>query len=88
VYSVCSVYMKNRVYLYDPNRSSPDEPCAVCRVGRCGIIMSTVGLIRVIERDCKLIINGKYVNSGKSVSWPVSRNYPSIVACFKELSEQ
>lgn len=56
MYSVCSMYMKSHFDLYDPNRSSPDEPCAVCRVGRCGIVVSTVGLIRVFEQ---LIINGK-----------------------------
>ena len=59
MYSVCSMYTNSCFDLYDPNRSRPDEPCAVCRVGRCGIVVSTVGLIRVIERHGKFIINGK-----------------------------
>jgi hypothetical protein len=59
VYSVCSMYTNSCFDFCDSKRSRPDEPCAVFRVGRCGIAVSTVELICLIERDGKLIMNGK-----------------------------
>ena len=47
MYSVCSMYTNSYFDLCDPKRSRPDEPCAMCRAVRCGIVVSTVGLIQV-----------------------------------------